>query len=82
MVVPTATYGEVHPGSLRVPVCLHNLSAYAIDVPTKTVVGQVVPANQIHLVVHLTDCGRDQSPSTKGMGFGGLYLQGLKEWPE
>ena len=26
-VVPIATYGELHPGSSRVPVCLHNLSA-------------------------------------------------------
>ena len=38
-VVPTATYGELHPGSLRVPVCLCNLSACAVDVPTKMVVG-------------------------------------------
>ena len=46
-VVPTATYGELHPGSSRVPVYLHNLSAHAIDVPTKMVVGQIVPANQV-----------------------------------
>ena len=26
-VVPVATYGELHPGSSGVPVCLHNLSA-------------------------------------------------------
>ena len=44
-VVPTATYGELHPGSSRVPVCLHNLSACAVEVPTKAMVGQVVPAN-------------------------------------
>ena len=25
-VVPIATYGELHPGSLRVPFCLNNLS--------------------------------------------------------
>ena len=53
-VVPTATYGELHPGSSRVPVCLHNLSAFAVDVPAKMVVGQIVPANQVPLVVHLT----------------------------
>ena len=30
-VVPTATYRELCPGSSRVPVCLHNLSACAVD---------------------------------------------------
>ena len=38
-VVPTSTYGELHPGSSRVLVCLHNLSACAIDVPAKMVIG-------------------------------------------
>ena len=38
-VVPTATYGELCPGSSRVPVCLHNLSAHAVEIPAKTVVG-------------------------------------------
>ena len=51
-VVPIATYGELHPGSSRVPVCLHNMSAHAMEIPAKTVVGQVIPANQIPLVVH------------------------------
>ena len=46
VVVPTATYRELHPGSSRVPICLHNLSGCAIDVPAKMVVGQIVPANQ------------------------------------
>ena len=45
VVVPTAPYGELHPGSSRVPVCLHNLSASAVEIPTKAMVGQVVPAN-------------------------------------
>ena len=49
--VPTATYGELHLGSSRVPVCLHNLHANAVEVPAKAVVGQVVPANQVPLVV-------------------------------
>ena len=53
-VVHTATYGEVCPGSSRVPVCLHNLSTHALEVPTKTVVGQVVPANQVPPVAHPT----------------------------
>ena len=36
-VVPIATYGELHPGSSRVPVCLHNMSAHAVEIPAKTV---------------------------------------------
>ena len=53
-VVPIATYGELHPGSSRVPICLCNMSACAVEVPAKMVVGQVIPANQVPLVVHLT----------------------------
>ena len=48
----TATYIQLHPGSSRVPICLHNLSAHTVEIPTKAVVGQVVPANQVPLVVH------------------------------
>ena len=71
-VVPIATYGELHPGSLRVPVCLHNMSA-------KTVVGQVIPANQVPPVVHLTrSCPRDHYKSTKRMGLGGFRSPGPK----
>ena len=46
-VVPIATYGELHPGSSRVPICLCNMSLCAVEVPAKTVVGQVTPANQV-----------------------------------
>ena len=53
-VVPTATYGELHPGSSRVPVCLYLLSACAMEVPAKTIIGQIVPAHQVPLVVHPT----------------------------
>ena len=53
-VVPTATYGELHPDSSRVPVCLHNVSACAMKVPTKAIIGQIVPANQVPPVVHPT----------------------------
>ena len=38
-VVPIATYGELHPGSLRVPICLRNMSSHAVEVPARTVVG-------------------------------------------
>ena len=58
-VVPIATYGELHPGSSRVPVCLCNMSARAMEIPAKTVVGQVIPANQIPPVVHLTRTAKE-----------------------
>ena len=35
-VVPIATYGELHPGSSRVPICLCNMSARAMEIPAKT----------------------------------------------
>ena len=67
VVVSIATSGELHPGSSRVLVCLHNLSACAIDVPAKTVVGQIVPANQVPLVVHLTRTAAETNhPAQKG----------------
>ena len=69
-VVPIATYGELHPGSSRIPVCLHNLSAHAMDIPAKTVVGQVIPANQVPLVVHPT---RTAKETTKKYPKGGSW---------
>ena len=66
-VVSTATYGELHPGSSRVPVCLHNLSTCAMDVPAKTIIGQIVPANQVPPVVHLTRTAIETKyPAQKG----------------
>ena len=61
-VVPTATYGEFHPGSSRVPICLYSLSACTVEIPTKTVVGQVAPANQVPLVVHPTSTSEESNP--------------------
>ena len=82
-VVPIATYGELHPGSSRVPVCLHNMSTYAMEIPAKTVVGQVIPANQVPLVVHLTRTTKETVTKVpKGWVLEALDLQGLKEWPE
>ena len=82
-VVPIATYGELHPGSSRVPVCLHNLSTHAMEIPAKTVVGQGIPANQIPLVVHPTRTTKETVTKTpKGWVLEALDLQGLKEWPE
>ena len=82
-VVPTATYGELHPGSSRVPVCLHNLSTHVLEVPTKAVVGQVVPANQVPPVVHLTRTAKEtNNQASIGWVLEALDLQSLTEWPE
>ena len=82
-VVPMATYGELNPGSSRVPVCLHNMSTHAMEIPAKTVVGQVIPANQVPLVVHLTRTATETvTKAPKGWVLEALDLQGLKEWLE
>ena len=82
-VVPIAIYGELHPGSSRVPVCLHNLSAHAMEIPAKTVVGQVTPANQVPLLVHPTRTAEETvTKAPKGWVLEALDLQGLKEWPK
>ena len=82
-VVPTATYGELCPGSSRVPVCLQNLSVHAVEIPAKTVVWQVAPANQIPPVVHPTRIAKEtNTQASKGWVLEALDLQGLTEWPE
>ena len=81
-VVPTATYGELHPGSSRVPACLCNLSAHAVEIPAKAMVGQVVPANQVPPVVHLTRTAKETNQTSKGWVLEALDLQGLTEWQE
>ena len=82
-VVPIATYGELHPGSSRVPVCLCNLSAHAVEIPAKTVVSQVIPANQVPLVVHPTRTTEETATKApKGWVLEALDLQGLKRWSE
>ena len=82
-VVPTVTYGELHPGSLRVPICLHNLSAHGMEIPAKAMVGQVVPPNQVPPVVHPTRNTKETSnKATKGWVLEALDLQGLVECPE
>ena len=58
-IVPTAIYGELHLGSLRVPICLCNLGTHSMEIPTKTVVGQV--ANQVPLVVLLTRTSKESN---------------------
>ena len=82
-VVPIATYGELHPGSSRVPICLHNMSACAMEIPAKTVVGQVIPAIQVLPVVHPTRTATETATKApKGWVLEALDLQDLKEWPE
>ena len=83
LVVPTVTYGELHSGSLRVPICLCNLSTHTMEIPAKAMVGQVAPANQVPLVVHLTRTTKEtSSKASKGWVLEALDLQGLTEWPE
>ena len=57
-VILTATHGDLHPGSSWVPICLRNLSAHSVEVPTKVIVGKVTLANQVPPVVLLTETQR------------------------
>ena len=78
-----ATCGKLHLGSLRVPICLHNFGAYSVEIPTKTVVGQVAPANQVPPVVLPMRTSKESNSNTqKGWVLEALDLQGLREWPE
>ena len=80
--VPMVTYRELHPRSSRVPICLHNLGACYVEIPTKTVVGQVVPANEVPPVVLPTRTSKESNDKPqKGWVLDALDLQGLKEWP-
>ena len=67
-VVPMVTYGELHPGSSRVPICLHNLSTCTMEIPIKAVVGQITPANQVPLVVHQLVLLKSQTTNPKRDG--------------
>ena len=83
VVVPTVTYGELHPGFSRVPICLCNLSTHTMKIPTKAIVGQVSPPNQVPLVVHPTRTTKETTTKVStGWVLEALDLQGLKEWPE
>ena len=81
-VVPMVTYGKLHLGSSRLPICLHNLSTHTVEIPAKTVVGQVAPANQVPPVVHPTRTSIESNHKPqKGWVLEALDLQGLQEWP-
>ena len=54
-----------------------------MEVPAKTVVGQVTPANQVPPVVHPTRTTADTTnKSCNGWVLEALDLQGLQDWPE
>ena len=54
-----------------------------MEVPAKTIIGQIVPANQVPPVVHLTRTATETKyPAQKGWVLEALDLQGLEEWPE
>ena len=59
------------------------LEAHAVEVPTKAMVGQVVPANQVPLVVHPTRTAKEtNNQASKTWVLEALYLQSLNKWPE
>ena len=70
-------------GSSQVPICLCNLSTHSVEIPAQTVVGQVVPANQVPPVVLLTGTSeKSNSNPQKGWVLEALDLKGLREWPK
>ena len=82
-VVPTVTYRELPAGSSRVPICLCNLSAHTIEIPTRAMVGQIAPANQVPLVVDPTRTTKEShNKSQKGWVLEALDHQGLNKWLE
>ena len=79
-VVPMVTYRELHLRSSRVPICLHNLSAHTMEIPTRAVVGQVVPANQVPPGVHPTRTSKESNhKAQKGWVLEVLDLKGFQE---
>ena len=79
-VVPMVTYRELPLGSSRLHICLCNLSSHTVEIPAKTAVGQVVPANQVPPVVLLTRMSnKSNHKPQKGWVLEALDLQGLKE---
>ena len=82
-VVPTVTFSKLHLGSSQVPICLCNLSAHSLKIPTKMVVGQVMPANQVPMVALPTVTSEESIGNPhKGWILEALNLQGLREWPK
>ena len=81
--VPTATHGELYPGSSWVQICLRNPSGHPIIVPAKAVVGKVTLANQVLPAVLLMEMlGESTHCPQKGWILEELNIQRLEEWPE
>ena len=79
VVVPMVTYRELHPGSLRVPICLYNLGVHSIEIPAKTVLARLcLPL----LVLPTRTSEKSNSNPQKGWVLEVLDLQGLREWPK
>ena len=80
-IVLTATYGELHPGSSQVPICLRNLSACPVVIPTKVVIGKVTLANQEPpVVLSMGALAESTFSPKKDWILEELNLQGLEEW--
>ena len=78
--VSTTTYGELHPGSSQVPICLRNLTVHPIVIPAKVVIGKVSLGNQVPLVVLLMEAsGESACDPQKDWILEELNLQGLEE---
>ena len=81
-VMPPVTYRELHLGFSRVLICLCNLRSHSIKIPTKMVVGKVMPANQLPPIVLPT--GTLEEPISNpynGWILEALDLQGLGDGP-
>ena len=54
-----------------------------MEIPTKALIGQDVPANQVPLLVHPTRTSKDSNHKPqKGWVSEALDLHSLQEWPE
>ena len=81
--VLTARYGKLLLGSSQVPICLRDLSAHSIEVPTKVIVGKAALANHVLPVVLPMETPRESTYNPqKGWILEKLNLQGLEEWHE
>ena len=45
--ITTLTYIELRPGSSKVAICIRNLSARPMTIPSKTIIGSIATANII-----------------------------------
>ena len=82
-IVPTAMYGELHPGFSQVPVCLRNLNAHPTVVPSKVIIGKVTPVNQVPLVaLWMGILGESACGPQEDLILDELDLKGLEDRPK